>query len=124
MLGNLTADRGLTRLIEHDGIAGVPGKAASSWVVLARLEETLDRLVHEGRWQEWRSKNSWEASQEALRVLAAFPDTVGSVHSQAVVFLALLGNLEAPWRRLKVRPDVGVWSDDYSNLLRVFDWQN
>jgi hypothetical protein len=28
------------------------------------------------------------------------------------------------WRALKVRPDVGVWTDDYSNLLRVFDWRH
>jgi spermidine synthase len=27
------------------------------------------------------------------------------------------------WVRLKEDPDVGVWTDDFSNLLRVFAWQ-
>ena len=124
VLGNLAADRRLVGAIEHDGVTGIPGKAASSWVVLARREKTLDRLVHEGRWKEWQAENSWETGQEALRLLTAFPDTGGIVHSQAVIYLALFEHLNAPWRRLKVRPEVGVWTDDYSNLLRVFDWKN
>jgi hypothetical protein len=37
--------------------------------------------------------------------------------------LALFEHLRPPWRKLKVLPDVGVWTDDYSNLLRVFDWK-
>ena len=124
VLGNLAADRGLAGFIEHDGIGGIPGKAASSWVVMAQRETTLDGLVHEGRWQEWQAKNNWETGREVLEMLAAFPDTGGIVHADGFVYLALFAHLKAPWRRLKVRPEVGVWTDDYSNLLRVFDWKN
>jgi hypothetical protein len=80
VLGNLAADAGLVGFIENDSDDSIPGKASSSWVILARAERTLDRLVHEAR--------------------------------------------RTPWRRLRVRPDVGVWTDDYSNLLRVFEWRN
>jgi hypothetical protein len=27
-----------------------------------------------------------------------------------------------PWRPIVKDPKVGVWTDDYSNLLSVFDW--
>jgi hypothetical protein len=124
VLGNLAADRGLAGFIEHDGIGGIPGKAASSWVVMARRETTFDGLVHEGRWQEWQAKNNWETGRDVLEMLSAFPDTGGIVHANGLVYLALFEHLKAPWRRLKVRPEVGVWTDDYSNLLRVFDWKN
>ena len=36
------------------------------------------------------------------------------------------GRLAAPaehWKPLTGRPDVGVWTDDFSNLLSVFQWQ-
>jgi hypothetical protein len=28
------------------------------------------------------------------------------------------------WQRLIGRPDLGLWTDDYSNLLSVFRWRN
>jgi hypothetical protein len=28
----------------------------------------------------------------------------------------------AGWRPLRREPKVGVWTDDYSNLLSVFEW--
>lgn len=80
VLGNLAADFGLVGFIENDGDDNIPGKASSSWVVLARAESTLHRLLY----VEHRE----------------------------------------PWRKLTVRPEVGVWTDDYSNLLRVFEWRN
>ena len=30
--------------------------------------------------------------------------------------------LAGTWFRLKTRPSVGLWTDDYSNLLSVFWW--
>jgi hypothetical protein len=35
-------------------------------------------------------------------------------------FLRELESSKATWRHAKVDPDVGVWTDDYSNLLQVF----
>jgi hypothetical protein len=124
VLANLAAEVGLVGFIENDLWNGIPGKASSSWVVLARREETLDRLVHEGRWGQWQSEHGWAAERDAVGILSAFPDAGGTAQSQGLVTLTLFDQLKAPWRRLKVRPEVGVWTDDYSNLLRVFDWKN
>jgi hypothetical protein len=124
VLGNLAAELGLAGFIQEDYEGHIPGKAGSTWVILARQESTLVQLLHEGRWEQWKSKREWPAVQAAIRTLAAFPDADGRVHAQAAVYLSLLEHLRAPWRRLRVRPAVGLWTDDYSNLLRVFDWKN
>jgi hypothetical protein len=110
--------------MQQDYEGGIPGKASSNWVILAQHESTLGQLVHQGNWEQWKSKTGWAASQAALRTLSAFPDADGRLPAEAAVCLSLLEHLRAPWRRLKVRPDVGFWTDDYSNLLRVFDWKN
>jgi hypothetical protein len=125
VLGNLAEKTGLVGFIEKDyENRHVPGKAASNWVIMARHRANLDQLVHEERWRQWQSEHGWEAGEEAMGMLSAFPDPAGKAHAQAAVCLTLFKSLQAPWRRLKTRPDVGVWTDDYSNLLRVFDWKN
>jgi SAM-dependent methyltransferase len=124
VLGNLAAAMGLAGFIQTDWDCDLPGKTDSNWVVLARQESMLDRLVHEGRWEQWQSAHGWEAGQEAMALLTAFPDASGRLQAQGAVCFALFERLRAPWRRLKVRPEVGAWTDDYTNLLRVFDWKN
>jgi hypothetical protein len=121
VLGNLAQEVGLTGYIENDRENDILGKAASSWVILARHASLLDRLVHEGRWQEWQTEHGWEASKEALTLLSALPDP--GLQIQSTVGLTLLERLRPPWRKLKLRPEVGVWTDDYSNLLRVWEWK-
>jgi hypothetical protein len=124
VLGNLAEELGLAGVIEHDLATGFTGKAASSWVVLARQPSTLDRLLHEGRFAQWQEEHGWAASQDAMLLVSGLPDLGGRAQSQGTICWALMERLQAPWRRLKVRPEVGVWTDDYSNLLRVFDWKN
>ncbi len=114
VLGNLTAELGLVSFIRYDEDSSPPGKAASTWVVLARQESTLDRLLHEAR----------RKHQEAYGVLSTFPDAVGGMQALGAVYRAGVEQLRAPWRRLQVRPEVGVWTDDYSNLIKVFYWKN
>jgi hypothetical protein len=123
VLGNLAQEVGLTGLIEIDNAGRIPGKTSSSWVVLARHKSNLDRLLHEGRWEQWQSECNWLGDEEAMLSLCNLPDRSGFVHAQGAVYLTLFEHLRPPWRRLKVRPEVGVWTDDYSNLLRVFDWK-
>ncbi len=123
VLGNLAQELGLTGLIEIDHAGRIPGKASSSWVVLARHQSNLDRLLHEGRWEQWQSECNWLGDEEAMLSLCNLPDRSGFVHTQGAVCLTLFERLRPPWHRLKVRPEVGVWTDDYSNLLRVFDWK-
>jgi hypothetical protein len=126
VLGNLAEARpeegweGLAGYIQHDGERGPPGKAASTWVVLARRESTLERLAPDERSQPGQFEPGRAASREALLMLSAFPDPGGRVHAQGAISLTLFECLRGPWQRLKVRPEVGVWTDDYSNLLRVF----
>jgi hypothetical protein len=123
VLGNLAKDGGLTGLHEIDSAGRIPGKTSSNWVVLARHESDLDGLLHEGRWERWQSYCGWSDDEEAMLLLCNLPDRGGGVHAQGAICLALFEHLRPPWRKLKVLPDVGVWTDDYSNLLRVFDWK-
>jgi SAM-dependent methyltransferase len=124
VLGNLAEAAGLVGFIQNDWESDVPGKTASSWVILARQEDALCRLVHEGRWGQWQAEHGWGAGREAVRAACTLPDVGGGVRASATACLGLFEGLRAPWHRLKVRPDVGVWSDDYSNLLGVIDWKN
>jgi len=56
-------------------------------------------------------------------------ESIGKLGSQWVVLarrMEDLGQLTANperWKPLAGRPDVGVWTDDFSNLLSVFQWQ-
>src|SRR5262249_31980678 len=115
VLGNLAEELGLTGFIEHDLATDFPGKASSSWVVIARQQSTLDRLVHEGCFAKWQEEHGWAAKQDSLLLVSTLPDLGGRVQAQASACWALMERLQAPWRRLKVRPEVGVWTDDYSN---------
>src|SRR5439155_1615594 len=96
VLHNLAAEFGLAGVIQQDYEGGIPGKAGSNWVVLARQERTLDRLIHEGRWPHWQAEQGWAAKQEAFRVLTALPDAAGSVHGQAAIYLSLFEHVRAP----------------------------
>jgi hypothetical protein len=78
----------------------------STWVVLARKPEDVERL-NDMAWQRSTGVSGWGKVQPLLR-------SVG-VPAPA---------LEPRWRDLSEQrdPRVGVWTDDYSNLLSVFRW--
>jgi hypothetical protein len=76
VLAALAKDADLTALVCYDQDLGVPGKNASSWIVMAR---TADEL-------------------EALSPLPG-------------------------WRAARCEPGVDLWTDDFSNLLRIFLWR-
>ena len=75
VLANLAVDARLAGLVRDDRAGGVPGKAGSTWVVLARKPQDLRRLAD--------------------------------------------GSSGPAWEALRPDPAVGVWTDDYSNLLGV-----
>ncbi len=104
-----------------------PGKTSSTWVVLARKSEYLDGL---------RELNKYEDSRKAtlrdLLPLMLWPDGGHSPTAPSYMLYGLL-SLEvfkhpSRWEELDPEegwPDlrkVGVWTDDYSNLLSVFSW--
>ncbi len=60
VLANLARDANLAGLYEEDGGDGVPGKSASTWVVLARRKEDLARLPRERGGQNGAPRAAWE----------------------------------------------------------------
>ena len=56
-------------------------------------------------------------------------ESLGKLGSQWVVLARRLEDLYpltanlARWQPLTGRPDVGIWTDDFSNMLRAFQWQ-
>lgn len=124
VLGNLAEVLNLTGFIELDFDNKSAEKASSNWVVMARHQSVLDNLIHEGRWEQWKVEHRWEASLETLMLLSTLPDFGGTLNSSTALCAFIFPQVKSPWRKLKVNPDVGVWSDDYSNLLKVFIWKN
>ena len=98
VLANFAEKGGLTGYVFSDDDESAAGKARSSWVAIARKPEHLDKLLNEP---------TWEKMQPAL---------------QAATLIVGHPSIKASWQALKPNPKVGVWTDDYSNLLSVFDW--
>jgi spermidine synthase len=135
VLANLAKDRGLATIYQSDNSEQYPGKARSTWVVLARKDEYFEPL---------RVRNDWAARRKRLQkgflAASAWPGDA----RLATPALVLAGFLDqevckyrpyAEWEPLEPSelasgkmeewPDaakVGVWTDDYSNLLSVFSW--
>ena len=133
VLYNLMQDRGLAAIYQSDDLEDdsdsteLMAKTSSTWVVLARKSEYLDQL---------RMLNSWEDRRNDLRFellpLLLWPDNGSGLAAQAMWMRNFLGESiakrPATWHELEPTerwPDlakVGVWTDDYSNLLSVFWW--
>jgi hypothetical protein len=96
VLANFAEKGDLTALVFSDDDETAAGKARSTWVAVARKPEHLSRLLSDPAWEKMRP-----TLQAATLVV---------------------GHLHAPWQQLTPDPKVGVWTDDYSNLLSVFDW--
>lgn len=120
VLYNIVKAEKLAALIKED--SGVGNEwYSSTWVVLARDEKDIERLKRES----WYTEPGKDV-REAMRVLAGFPSPEVSATAAAI-----FGVCERPiWEPLEPRDaeqaawweKVGVWTDDYSNILGVFDW--
>lgn len=101
VLANLAERAGLIGFYQQDEDSSPPGKNSSVWVVLARQKEDLDRL---------RNAGDTDLALNASSLDANAPNREGQ-------------QADAPrWRPLKPNPQVGLWTDDYVPLLRVFSW--
>jgi spermidine synthase len=114
----------VARLAEKTGLVGYymddhseryPGKTASTWCVLARKREYLDRLVLPDRWDKVK-----EETQFQLARLAALPDFGSGLGSLCLALGTAIEETKAPWKPLRTHKKVDVWTDDYSNLIRVW----
>jgi hypothetical protein len=125
VLANLAKDMGLAGMYESDDEENYPGKARSTWVVLARKPEYLERLPT----RESQEKERLDV-QEVLWPLIGWPDAGAGPAGLAMAVFAASDESRPAWKVLqpgkeKSWPDparVGVWTDDYSNLLSVFMW--
>src|SRR5207248_8992381 len=118
VLANIAAELGLAGVAQSDDEGDVLGKAASHWVVLARRPEVLDPLVPPSRRRMW--EQGWDGVEAAPLTLAVSTEA-GAVQAaaQLAAYKAVFDRQRLDWRPLRTRPEVGVWTDDYSNLLRV-----
>jgi spermidine synthase len=93
-----------------------PGKSSSTWVVLTRDEKNLDRLL---------TPRSWATKQKEIEALLAplvgYPDGGLGLHNLALPMYTVAAAREAPWQPSRSLDKVGVWTDDYCNLLSVFE---
>lgn len=128
-----SAENGLTAIYQNDDretaarSTALLGKSSSTWVVLARNQERLLPLLDLNDWEDRRK----EARSEMLP-LTLWPDNGTGMVGQAILMRNLLDEAlckrPSLWKPLEPDeswPDlkkVGVWSDDYSNLLSVFWW--
>ncbi len=123
VLFNLMKDLGLAGMYESDDEENYPGKARSTWVVLARKPEYLARLYTSEGWEKERLD-----VQEVLWPLMGWPDAGAGPAGMAMAVFAASQESRSVWKALapgRNWPDtekVGVWTDDYSNLLSVFMW--
>jgi spermidine synthase len=121
VLGNIAQELGLVGLHEYDADAHQVGKTSSDWVVLARKQEDFRNF------DEFLVLD--ETKLGTLQVLAG--GTVGLVGSPSGQGPLLAASALAPeqyriwaprWTPVRTDPRVGVWTDDFSNLLSVFLW--
>jgi len=118
VLANLARDAGLKCLYFSDDDETEAGKARSTWVVLANNQEALSGLLTKETLEPLQ--NQWDKPLKQLSGI--FWEHSPGPGSFSMMLYGALKNTEAPWNPVKTRDEVGVWSDDYSNLLSVFMW--
>jgi SAM-dependent methyltransferase len=77
--------------------------------VLGNLAKDL-KLVGRCRYDSDEEKHPGKASSEWV-ILARQEEDLGALAK------------EENWKPIRTNPEVGVWTDDYSNLLRVLEWR-
>jgi hypothetical protein len=107
VLANIAEAEGMVGLYIQDSKDTVGLKTATTWVLLARKPQDLERIPNEVSWNKQVGVQDWEAMQPALRAAGV-----------------AAAEVSPRWKDLRGKrdPKVGVWTDDYSNLLSVFRW--
>ncbi len=98
VLYNLKMELGLAGMFESDDREDYPGKARSTWVVLARKPEYLSRLTDPRRWDRVRRKQV----QEVLGPLCGWPDGGNGLAAQAMLLYGVAEEVSplSPWKPL------------------------
>jgi hypothetical protein len=96
VLANLADQEGLACLYQSDDDEDYPGKARSTWVMLARKEEYLARLIAPANFDEERGKAMTELSK-----LMCLPDFGTGVTAHAMMLSGVLTEWKGPgvWKK-------------------------
>jgi hypothetical protein len=95
-----------------DALVNQAGKTASDWIVLTRDAADLKPLL-----AGQPSLAQWSKSPPFVGVWPVLGFIVPSEGLQKFI------DEEKPqWRPVQTKAGVGLWTDDYSNLLQVFSW--
>jgi spermidine synthase len=116
VLGNLAKHLGLKAITMHDGKdEDHPGKAASTWVLLAKSDEDFGDLKRETR-LPWKEESDLRRMSEDLR--GQFEaDKRGFLTRQ---ILRAIDTQRPDWEITKTNEKVGIWTDDFSNVLSIW----
>jgi SAM-dependent methyltransferase len=115
VLGNIAKDIGVFAYHREDrDEKDEPGKSGSDWVVLTRRREYAERVTYITAIE---TVTEWETP---LAAMVAFVS--GPTACPAGILVRLTEKKANNWHEAATDPKVGVWTDDYSNLLAVFDW--
>ncbi len=131
VLANLAEAEGLTGGLVLHGEEDDPESCASTWVPIARKPADLKRLIY------FTEASDQTRLLEAVRMLGCPDGPLGKLlllepllDARAGRQWHRLGDEEARRRKASdttktpVAPSkVGVWSDDYSNVLSIFSWR-
>jgi spermidine synthase len=136
VLGNIAHELDLVGLEQYDsetrvGAALFPAKSASDWVVLARKQEVLDRLMV---YNSFHSIQSLLEYPEQLKQQGWIRHGEKAQTYQNIFQLNALGALlganalqfaadESYWEYLAPAPSQRTWTDDYSNIISIFRWR-
>jgi spermidine synthase len=143
VLARLAEAEGLVGYTESDSTGDYAGKTSSTWVILTRSEEAVARLVNAERWHKACTEMVGTRDGKPVGLvplLLACPDATGqlALRAGALAFLTSQHQtydadtklttatraVKAPWQRLRTSPHVGLWTDDFSNVLSIFQkWQ-
>jgi hypothetical protein len=93
VLANLAEDASLAAIVEHDDEDKKIGKFATTWVLLARNEGAFQSLADDIRGNSADEDRHWKRLEEDLK------------------------------DEESLRRNVGLWTDDYSNILSIFSWK-
>jgi hypothetical protein len=125
VLANLVEMRGLACLHMSDDDEDEernPGKSRSHWVCIARKREYMSKLVA-NEVAARKKVESYKAAQKALVPTFCMPDHGGGMSTYGMMLYGVLDQEVIPvqeWKAHEPKKDVGIWTDDYSNLLSVF----
>lgn len=112
VLANLAKDVGMAIMVDSDS-EDTGGKSASTWVALARKPEDLSKLMGGEN-----AKKLTSQTESLALPLVALP--FGEVSQIGMLLGTAANKWEDSWVIPPTEDKLGVWSDDYSNILGVF----